>query len=236
MPASQKDEARRAALDAIAQDGRLALRINSLRTRHGLADIVALGESGVTPFALFVPMVEDATEMEIVRAALGPDLSIIPLIETVRGIGNAGAIAADPSVAMLMLGGADLAAQLGVAVSWEGLRHARGALIMACAAAGKKALDVPFIALDDTEGLAVEAGRARDIGFAGKAAIHPAQIPTITAAFAPSEADLAEAREAATVYAAAEGAAVRFKGRMLEAPIMNRYRQILAIAGEPLEA
>jgi citrate lyase subunit beta/citryl-CoA lyase/(S)-citramalyl-CoA lyase len=62
---------------------------------------------------------------------------------------------------------------------------------------------------------------------AAKAAIHPAQLPAIHQAFQPTDAEVAEAREALAAYAAGGGQAIRFKGRMLEAPFIRRYQAVL---------
>jgi len=105
---------------------------------------------------------------------------------------------------------------------------ARQQFVLACAEARKPAIDVPFIRLDDAAGLAEECARARAIGFAAKAAIHPAQLAAIAAAFIPNEAEVAEAREALAAYEAGGGQAIRFRGRMLEAPFIIRYRAIIA--------
>jgi len=89
--------------------------------------------------------------------------------------------------------------------------------------------------MDDEAGLIEEASRAKDLGFCAKAAVHPSQIAPIHAIFRPSAEQIAEAHEAEAAFQAADGAAVRFKGKMLEAPIMRRYRQIIAI-GEQVNA
>ena len=233
VPADEKDSARSAALSAIGEGQTLALRINGVRTRAGLADILALTEASVRPAVLLIPMVEDAAEVAIVRAVLNDaNIALIPLIETVRGLTNAHAIAAEAQVAMLMFGGGDFSAELGVALAWEPLLTARAQLVMAAKGAGKGAMDVPFIHMADADGLAAESAAARDLGFTAKAAIHPAQIEAIHAAFRPSADQIAEAEAALTAYDAAGGAAIRFNGKLLEAPIIARYRQILALKGK----
>lgn len=230
VPAEGKAEARRAALDAIAGDARLALRINGLTTRAGLEDLLALADSKAQPQLLFVPMVESAAEIGIVGAVLGARApGIVPLIETVKGLRAADAIAAAPRIAAVMFGGGDFSAELGVELAWEPLLAARSALVMVCAGAGVPAIDVPYLALDDTEGLIAEARRAKALGFSAKAAIHPAQVAAIETVFRPSADELAEAAAAEAAFAAAGGAAIRFNGRMLEEPVMRRYRRILAM-------
>ncbi|MDR7101180.1 CoA ester lyase [Croceicoccus sp. BE223] len=231
IPANAKDDARGAALAAAATAARcLAIRINPVTTRAGLADLLALAAADVRPAVILVPMVEDAAEVAIVRRVLAdPQVTLVPLVETVRGLDNAGAIAADPAVGTVMFGGGDFSAEIGVALEWTPLLAARSRLVMACASQGKGVLDVPFIRMDDAEGLARECEMARDLGFTAKAAIHPAQIAAIHAAFRPAPADVEEAEAAVAAYAEAGGGAVRFRGKMLEAPVMARYRQILAL-------
>jgi (S)-citramalyl-CoA lyase len=113
---ADKEGARAAALSALG-DPRLGIRINGLRTRHGLADLVALSQAATKPPFVMVPMVEAVAEVEIVHAVLGPGVAMLPLIETVKGLGAAGAVAASPGIAGVMLGGADFAGELGVELS-----------------------------------------------------------------------------------------------------------------------
>ena len=230
VPEAEKGKARAAAIEAVGSDPRLAIRINAVTTRYGLHDLLAIAESAYRPGLIFLPMVEHAAEVALASKAIGDNgVRFVPLIETVLGIENAGSIAADPWVEMLMLGGADLSAQLGVALAWEPLLLARSQLVMAAAGAGKRAIDVPYIHFDDEKGLVEESRRAKALGFAAKAAIHPAQIAAIHSVFRPTAIEIAEAEEAELAFAAANGAALRFKGKMLEAPVMARYRQILSL-------
>ena len=237
VAAGDKQGARVAALaEAASNPARLAIRINAVPTAAGAADLDALAAAAALPPVLLVPMVESADELHGVIAALGVRCpALIPLIETPRGLRHALPIARSPQVAAVMFGGADFAAELGVALAWEPLLAARGALILACAEARVAAVDVPFIALDDNEGLADECRRARALGFSAKAAIHPAQVATIEAAFAPSAAEVREAEEALAAYREGGERAIRFKGRMLEAPLVKRYRAILEKQGSETE-
>ena len=228
VPADGKEAARAAAIAAIAP--RVAIRINGLATLAGFADVLALAAAPALPELLFVPMVESPEEIRIASAVLGPDARFVPLIETPLGLERAAAIAAAPGVAAMMFGGGDFAASLGVALAWEPLLVARSQFILACAQAGAPAIDVPFIDMADQAGLADESRKARALGFQAKAAIHPAQLPAIHAAMRPDAAEVAEAREALAAWAASGGGAVRFKGRMLEAPMVKRYSAIVEMA------
>ncbi|MFN3989486.1 MAG: HpcH/HpaI aldolase/citrate lyase family protein [Erythrobacter sp.] len=230
VAAADKQAARDAALSQIAQDrAGWAIRINGVATAAGIGDLAALIAAEALPETLLVPMVENAAQLDVIAGALG-DLcpALVPLIETPRGLRHALEIAHHPRTAAIMFGGGDFSGELGVALAWEPLLAARQQLILACAEAKKPAIDVPFIALDDEAGLAEESARARAVGFAGKAAIHPRQVPAIRAAFAPSAAQVEEARAALQAYAEGGERAIRFKGRMLEAPIIKHYRALIA--------
>jgi len=128
-----------------------------------------------------------------------------------------------------MLGGADFAGALGVAMSWDALYAARAHVVMACAAAGIPAIDAPWLDLDNLDGLAAEVARIKDMGFAAKSVVHPRHVDVVHGVMRPTAAEIAEAQEAETAYAAAGESAVRFNGKMLEAPVMARYRKILAL-------
>ncbi|QIG53551.1 CoA ester lyase [Altererythrobacter sp. BO-6] len=227
---ADKESARAAALQQVAEAGEgFAIRINAVTTAAGIRDLAALTEADVLPAILMVPMVETATELDIVASALGDRCpQLIPLIETPRGLRSALAIVSHPQVCALMFGGADFSGELRVAVSWEPLLAARQQLVLACAEARKPLIDVPFIHLDDDAGLERECEAARAIGISAKAAIHPRQVPAIEAAFSPTEAEIAEAEEALRVYEETGGKAVRHKGRMLEAPMIKTYRAVIA--------
>ena len=229
VPADGKTAARDAAMAAVGPG--VAVRVNQVATRDGLADLLALATIPDPP-PVFVPKVEHEEQVAIVAGALGPTAAIVPLIETPRGLRRAHRIAGHPQVAALMFGGGDMAAELGVQLGWAPLLWARGAFLASAAEAGKPTIDVPWIALDDPEGLGTEVERARALGFTAKAAIHPAQVAAIEAGFRPSDAAVEEARAAQAAFAAAGGGAARFNGRMLETPLMRAYARVLARAGE----
>src|ERR1700676_415915 len=147
-----KAEARTTALDYLAgnpSDGALhALRINGLDTRAGISDLDALLGSRAAPDFLVLPKTETAGHLEILDrllTAAGKATRLIGLIESARGLAAVEAIAAaTPRLAGLMLGAADMAADLGSATAWAPLAFARGRLIAACALAGVTPIDAPF--------------------------------------------------------------------------------------------
>jgi (S)-citramalyl-CoA lyase len=228
---ADKDIARADALAAMGNP-RLGIRLNGLRTRQGLADLIAVSASAVKPAFIMLPMVEAAAEIEIAHAVLGDAIPLLPLIETVRGLSAARAVAASAGIGGVMLGGADFSGELGVALSWEPLVAARAEIVMACAAARVPAIDAPWLDLDNLDGLAEEVMKMKAIGFAAKSVVHPKHIAIVHQTMRPTADQIAEAHEAEAAYAAAGQSAVRFKNTMLEAPVMARYRRILALEGK----
>ena len=167
----------------------VSLRVNDVKTELGRADLAALVEAGVRPDALMLPKVAGGGEVREVEAALAPLGAALPLIvqlETAAGVLAAAEIAAASSnVSAVFFGAIDLSADLGCAVEWEALLYARSRVVLAAGAAGVSALDSPFMDVPAVEALADESRRVRRLGFAGKAAIHPTQVPVIQRAFSP---------------------------------------------------
>jgi citrate lyase beta subunit len=211
----------------------LGIRINGLRTLEGLRDVLALAESGARLDWLLVPKVEDAADVQALHGWCSDRFErLTALVETPRGIENAPDIArAGGKLAALMLGGADLSAELDAEFGWDGLLYARGRLVNAAKAAGLQAWDVPHIDIRRLDDLAEETRRALALGFGCKSAIHPQQIPRIHGAFAPSPAELEWAK--ALLEALPEGAlteAFVFQGRMVDAPVVRKARRIVELS------
>jgi citrate lyase beta subunit len=231
----RKAAARSAVLDWLRTrpaSGAVALRINGVHTGDGQSDIAALRDSGVQLDWLLVPKVEDPADLQGLHANGGEQYGrLVALIESPRGVENAFAIAQAAGLGALMLGGADLSAELGARFGWDGLFYARGRLVNAAKAAGLQAWDVPHIDLADSAGLAEETRRVLALGFDCKTAIHPQQIATIHAAFmpTPSELEWAQALLQAVPADQASGAFI-FQGRMVDAPVLRKARRVVELA------
>ncbi|MET3809741.1 CoA ester lyase [Arthrobacter sp. UYEF3] len=163
---------------------------------------------------------------------------VIALCETAAGIVNAAAIAAEPNVVALMWGAEDLLASLGGTASRDddgGYRavalHARSTVLLAARALGKEAIDSVYVNIPDLDGLAAEARDAAASGFGSKACIHPNQVATVRAAYAPSESDVAAARELLDAAAAAGTGVFQFQGKMIDGPILKHAESTLRRAG-----
>jgi (S)-citramalyl-CoA lyase len=158
---ADKGQARTTALDYLVVNplggACHALRINGLDTRMGISDLDAFLGSRAAPDFLVLPKTETAGHLQILDRLLteaGKDTRLVGLIETARGLAAVEAIAtATPRLIGLMLGAADMAADLGSATAWEPLAFARGRVIAACALAAVTPIDAPFFDLHDEDGL-----------------------------------------------------------------------------------
>lgn len=211
----------------------VALRVNGLRTLDGLRDVLALVESGVQVDWLLLPKTEHGADVQAIEAWCGAHVgAITALIETPLGIENAASIArAGGKLGALMLGGADLSAELDARFDWDGLLSARGRLVNAAKSAGLQAWDVPNVDLSSDAGLAEETRRALALGFSCKTAIHPQQINTIHAAFTPTAAEMEWATTLLQAVPEGQGSgAFLFQGKMVDAPLLKKARRIADLA------
>ena len=239
VPRADKDAAREIVLAALAdpawRERRVAVRVNAPGTPAHFADIAALLGSDHPALSVVVPKVEDPGQIQVVIARLGPLRPVQALIESPRGMLDAAAIAAQQGVVALIIGYADLAAELGRRPSIESLedwRVQREAVVAAARAGAVAAVDGPFFGLRDARGLAAAAVTARAAGFDGKWAIHPDQVAVINAAFAPTPAELEWAD--GVLSALDDEGAASVGGTMVDEAMARRARRLLTL-GTPQE-
>lgn len=249
VAADRKEEARRMVAAHLREvppgPAERAVRVNGLHTPFFAEDLRAI--AGAKPDALVLPKVESPEEVAAIEAAVGaaeraagvpaPGPPLLLFIESARGLAGAAAIAgASRRVEALILGHADFCKDLGVrqARATEGiLLHVRCALVLAARAAGVEAIDTIYEALGDVEGLRAEAEQAAALGFAGKLALHPAQVEPIQAAFTPGAEEVAYARRVVEGFEAAKAAGrgiFTLNGRMIDEPFVEVERRLLARA------
>lgn len=245
---SEKDSARKLVKYALLSldfgEVERVVRINGRDTPFFEADLAEIIPAA--PDAIRLPKVDSAEDVieadriisriEAERGLKPGSVGIQAMLETARAIVNVNSIAAaSPRLVGLTLGGQDLAADLGIKATKVGLEllYAKSAVVIAAKAFGLDAFDTVYTDVADLEGLAEAAAISVSLGFSGKAAIHPSQIPVIHAAFAPSEKEVAKA---ARVVAAAKDAAARglgvisVDGRMVDAPVVAQAARTLELA------
>jgi len=247
VPPAEKARAREALAEAVAQAGRrgadVLVRVNR-PWRLLLRDLEAAVIPGVRALAL--PKVDSAehvfavaeivdeleTERGLTRGAIG----LVPMIETAAAVFRTEAIAAShPRVVAITVGAEDLALSLGMLPEAEGLLYPKQLSIIAARAAGILPLGFLGTVADYGDPAAFRAviRRSRRLGFAGAACIHPTQVAILNEEFRPAPDEIARARRlvAAAEAALAEGkGAVAFEGRMIDAPVVERARQVLRLA------
>jgi len=193
-----------------------------------------------------VPKVESPDDLAFVDGLLaeadadvreaGPP-GVQALVETARGIQALREIStASPRLESIVIGYADLAASLGRSRAgaadldrWLALQDA---VLVAARAAGLRAIDGPYLAIDDADGLRAAATRAADLGFDGKWVIHPAQIDTVLRAFTPRAEEVAHAEAVLSAMEQGGGAgAVSLDGEMVDEPVRLAALRTLERAG-----
>jgi (S)-citramalyl-CoA lyase len=210
------------------------LRINTLRSEAGLNDVRAVLESKVSPPVLMLPKVVSPDEVSWLDELLserGYDTRLHIIIETNEGLENAYEIAKSSSrIEALFFGGFDMAAELRCKMAWEPLLYARSRVAHAASGAGVDAIDVPFLDLQDLGTMKREAELARDLGYCGKGAIHPNQIPFLNEVFTPSAEKILHARKIVDAFEEAETGLLVIEGKLIEKPVIREMKRLLTIA------
>jgi citrate lyase subunit beta / citryl-CoA lyase len=224
-----KGRARSAIRDWLSAGGRAAVRVNGIGSEWHEEDVALLATPGVTHVLL--PKAEDAASLAAFAARLPTGLPVVPLIESAVGLCEARALATVKGVRQLAFGSVDFQLDTGIEDDVTGLLYARSRLVIASAAAGiAPPVDGVTVALDDEERLLADVRAVRGLGFGGKLCIHPKQVAAVHRGFAPDAAQLAKA---SAIVAAADNAgngAVRLNGQLIDRPVVERARRLLAQA------
>jgi len=246
VPPDEKKAARRLVkrwLPRLAAGGQMVfVRVNGIDTGITRDDVMAVVRKGlagvVLPKAQQPQDVRDLDvllrEAEMAHRVRPGDVRTTPIIESPRGLLRCEEIArASDRIDALAIGGEDYSAELGVPRSTAALAQLRYTVVQVAAAYGMAAIDTPYTDVKDADGLASETAFVKSIGFRGKFVIHPGQVAAVNRIFSPGRDEIAEARRivAAAEEGAAEGrGAVSLDGRMIDAPIVERARQLIAVA------
>jgi citrate lyase subunit beta/citryl-CoA lyase len=223
----------------------IIIRINSLDTPYWERDIEELAPLGpdiIMPTKVSGPDYIRALSAKLDEvektSGMTKKAALMPLLETALGLENSFAIAScDTRITALFLGAEDLTADLRSARTREGaeIAYARSRIVCAARAAGVDVMDTPFTDINDLEGLRQDALLAKSLGFSGKAAISPRHVDIINEVFSPGEEEIAYARQVfeAIKIAKEQGrGAIALKGKMIDAPIVERARIVLETAEE----
>ncbi len=230
---ARKDAARDAVRSLAAVERPVQVRINHVSSGWQARDLAALAELPVS-VGVRVPKVETVDEVRLLARAL-PGRELHLLLESAVGVERAFALAtAHDRVASIGLGEADLRSALRL-VDDAGLIWARGRVVVAARAAG---LPPPSMSVypdvKDADGLTASCRAGRALGFLGRAAVHPAQLGPIRAAFLPDSEEVARARavvdRVAVARAGGVGAIALEDGTFLDVAMVEQARAIVELA------
>jgi citrate lyase subunit beta/citryl-CoA lyase len=252
---SQKVEARQAVAHALARcdftGGKVrAYRINGVETPWCYRDVIdVLEASAKFVDVVVVPKVRTAddvkfvdrliTQIELAQKLPLGRIRLEVLIETSKALLQAEAIAtSSPRLDSLIFGVADFAGEVGARDFKENQQqvfsYARQHLLTAARAAGLDAIDSVTVQFKDLSQVEADARHAAMLGYDGKWAIHPAQLPAIHAAFTPNDVELARAQRIIDAYALADATAglgaIVIDGEMVDAATLMVEKRKLAIA------
>jgi len=244
VPAGEKARARTLLAEAVQQVGRrgadIVVRVNR-PWRLLVRDLESCVIPGVRALKLpktdsaehVVAVAEILDELEAERGIPPGGISLVPMIETAAAVFRVEAIAAShPRVVAVTVGAEDLALSLGMLPEPAGLMLPKQLAIIAARAAG--ILPLGFLGTvaqyADPEAFRSTIRRSRRLGFEGAACIHPAQVAILNEEFRPAADEIAHAERLIAAYEAGVAAgkgAVAFEGRMVDAPVVERARQLL---------
>jgi citrate lyase subunit beta / citryl-CoA lyase len=227
VQSADKDLAREAVASWLAPTRPVYVRINGAGTPWYERDLEVVGLPGVAGVVL--PKAEQPEQVAQVAARLAGEAQVLPLVETALGVWNACALAQAPHVERLAFGSIDFQLDTGISGEREELLYARSRLVLTSRVASVlPPVDGVTMALEDLTRLRDDVERARRLGFGGKLCIHPKQVEPINQAFAPTEAEQAWARRILEAVEATEAGAFRLDGEMIDRPVIERARSILA--------
>jgi citrate lyase subunit beta/citryl-CoA lyase len=233
---SRKDEARATAASVLADlpRGRATqVRVNHPQTPWHADDVSMLAALPPAVGAR-VPKVESVAEVEALAASL-PGRQLHLLVESALGVERAFELAtASPQVASIALGEADLRSDLRVSDD-AGLAWARSRVVVAARASRLPAPAMSaYTNVRDLDGLAASCRDGRRLGFCGRTAIHPAQLPVIREAFLPTDEEVAAARDVVERVGEAAvhgvGAIALDDGTFLDVAMVEQAKAVLALA------
>lgn len=222
-----KDVARASAEEWLSAGGSAMVRVNSTDTAWYAGDVAMAAR---TRCPVMLPKAASGVQVRNLVEGLGSGARVVPLVETSAGLLDARDVCAVPGVVRAAFGSVDLSAELGVDPDGAPtMALARGMLVLASAAAGAAPpLDGVATDIHDAESLRAQAIRGMHEGFGGKLCIHPAQVAVVHGVYHPSDEQLEWARR--VVAAAQDGTVVVVDGRMVDKPVLDRARRLLADA------
>jgi len=247
VPDAEKAAARNTIHDflpKLSESGILVVpRVNALHTgwlKHDLEAVVGPYIHGIS-----IGKVDTPEDIKLIADLIGElesqtdlpigKIKLIPWIETAKAIVNCYEICCSSDrILGVALGAEDLTNDMGIERREDesNVAYPKSVLCVAARAAEIMALDTPYFRFKDEEGLRDNIAKARQQGFKGKFAIHPAQVSPINEGFAPSASEIEYARQVVTAFEEAERSgrgSTQLDGMVVDVPVVKRARKILEL-------
>jgi citrate lyase subunit beta/citryl-CoA lyase len=233
VPADRKPAARAALAGAVAAlldpSRSVLVRINH-DDANAAADIAAA--RGVGAQGLVLPKIDTPSQVARLSVLAGA-LPLVVQVESALALAHLDAIASAPGVVAMSLGADDFCASTGATPGLESLLLPTQLVLYAARRAGITPLGFAgsISEFRDLGRYRELVAQGRRLGFRGAMCIHPAQVPVLHEEFAPSAAEIEQARAVVAAYGkgVAQGrGAVALDGRMIDAPVVAQARAILA--------
>lgn len=210
-------------------DARVWVRVNTANHPEHAAEL-ALCAALAGVCGILLPKAESAEQ--VLRAA-HTGKTVMPIIESAQGVVELAAIAQTPGVQRLTYGGLDLSLDLGLLAGSPGAERMLDQVRFQLLLQSKLAMLAPpletvFARIQDCAGLSTFITDAQAMGFCGMLCIHPAQVAVVHEALKPTERQLDWARR--VMDGAASAGAFQLDGQMVDAPVIQRARNLLAAA------
>ena len=249
VPTAEKDNARNTIagyLPKLADSGvPIIPRVNSLDTGWAADDLAAV--IGPHIYGISIGKINEPADIDEVSELIGDlerdaglddgRIKMIPWLESAKAIVHCYDICvASPRLVAVAFGGEDFTHDMGIErlEDESEVAFARNQLCIAARAAEILALDTPYFRFKDEDGLRANSAAARQCGFKGKFAIHPAQIDAINETFSPSAKEIEYARRVVQAFEEAERSgrgSTSLEGKVIDVPVFKRARALLELAG-----
>ncbi|MDE1182232.1 CoA ester lyase [Paraburkholderia sp.] len=206
---------------------RVLVRINGSDTPWFADDLAALS-SQVGLSGIVLPKAETREQIDAVLASAHDGLSVLPIVETARGVAQLGALCGAPRVSRIVFGTLDFQVDLGIDGDGVELHFFRSQIVLASRLAGIGApVDGVSTTLDDPAAIEADARCGRRFGFGGKLCIHPRQVDAVHRAYAWSDSEREWAGRVLAAVEGSRGAAVALDGRMVDLPVILKARTVM---------
>lgn len=204
----------------------VTVRVNGVDTEDFLRDVALLRHDSIDAFVLPKASAEAICRL---RDQFDHPIKVIPIVEESYQILRMESIAKEEGVMALLLGGEDLARDMGATRSKLGneIAYARGRVVMIAAAYHLISIDTPYTDVLDDIGFETELEIAKSYGMKAKSAIHPRHVEGINRTFSPSVEEIRFAEHVMEALKAGKSGSFRVDGRMVDRPIVDRAKQTL---------